>query len=337
MYPYDPGYQYGYAPPPQKRAKRPHTNNGTHSQQQQYQATSSSHGSTHHHHKSPSHQTSYTPKTPQSPNSDSADSSSSNASSAPTTPAVAALADKPEKPKKFHCEPCEKGFKTQQQYETHLKTHVSCPYDGCTYSAGRASLKLHELLHINNMFAKLSTPEEIAKYREERKKKFPSFARAQAAEAAAAASAAAKQSTSESSSSSHHNRDSKASLTTEPGDSTTDEVAPQSSANRTKRKRPTCKYWKQGNCNKGDQCSFSHSDVASEGEPQSKKQKNVEGPNTGRHRSSAPPKKDSATTSKNLLSQFLQSEITKENKVILECLRFLALNHFFTGQVASVP
>lgn len=306
MYPYEPSYLYGYAPP-QKRAKRAN-----------HTSPSGSHTTTR----------KESPQRPKSPGSDSgaSESSSSNTSSAPSTPS-GATEKSSTKPKKFHCEPCEKSFKTQLQYEAHLTTHVPCPYDGCTYSAVRASLKLHELLHVNNMFAKLSTPEDIAKYREERKKRFPTLARAKAAAATAASSSSSSATNTttdqDTSVDDGEPRASSSKGTEPPSDPLLPADAQAQTASRTKRKRAVCKYWKQGNCNKGDNCAYSH---AVEMEPKSKRPKNTEAPNTGRHRSSVPSK--DASAGKNLLSRFLESEISKENKIILQCLRYIVSNNF---------
>jgi len=54
-----------------------------------------------------------------------------------------------------------------------LENHIKCPYEGCNFSAVKAVMKSHELIHIRSMFSKLETPEEIERYREERRKRYP--------------------------------------------------------------------------------------------------------------------------------------------------------------------
>jgi hypothetical protein len=303
-YPYDLSYQYGYTPP-HKRPKR-----GNSSQRKSGLAPSL--------------------RPPQSPGSDSAESSSSNASAPSASPI-----EKAAKPKKIHCEPCEKSFKTQQHYDAHLTTHAPCSYEGCTYSAVKGALRLHEMLHVNNMFAKLSSPEEIQRYREERKKRFPSMAKEQERLTAKEQEKASSSSSTDlspqpsSSSSLQHNNTTQSpsqdaptaiSSKTDPISAIDEELEAQRANSRGKRKRPVCKYWKSGKCNKGEQCAFSH---ASDSNP-SASSSSTSTTRSRRGTSITHPKAGPQT----LLSQFLRSEQSKENKLILQCLRFIADNQF---------
>src|SRR5438105_9430275 len=49
----------------------------------------------------------------------------------------------------YHCDPCEKSFHTTAQHEAHLKSHVTCKYPGCDFSAAYSVVKLHNMRHYN--------------------------------------------------------------------------------------------------------------------------------------------------------------------------------------------
>lgn len=202
---------------------------------------------------------------------------------------------------------------------------------------------MHELLHTHNMFATLSTPEEIAKYRNERKKRFPSIMKQQEMQEAkekekeakqaaiekaqqqrlaqrnarAAAAASAAENGSKEVDADADAEPNAISSKDDPNPDLIDDLAPQRSNARGKRKRPVCKYWRQGHCNKGEQCSFSHANDTEKperGRPEKQK----------RNAPTAPSKPGPQT----LLSQFLQSEISKEHQLILQCLRHIVQNNF---------
>ncbi|KAM4699599.1 FMR1-interacting protein NUFIP1-like [Discoglossus pictus] len=76
-----------------------------------------------------------------------------------------------------YCDTCERSFTTTEKYYEHVSQHVECPEEDCEYTAHKKLVKIHW----NNRHApgakriKLDTPEEIAKWREERKKNFPTL------------------------------------------------------------------------------------------------------------------------------------------------------------------
>jgi hypothetical protein len=79
----------------------------------------------------------------------------------------------------YSCDSCEKTFHNKVQYETHLSTHIKCPFPECTFTACHRVIKLHKFVHSIPNYGKRETPEEIAKYIEERKRKYPTKANIQ--------------------------------------------------------------------------------------------------------------------------------------------------------------
>jgi nuclear fragile X mental retardation-interacting protein 1 len=75
------------------------------------------------------------------------------------------------------CETCDRGFRSLEQLDEHKLQHKVCGIDGCTFTGHPAVVKKHvEMQHSNGLFEqikKLDTPEEISKWREERRKRYP--------------------------------------------------------------------------------------------------------------------------------------------------------------------
>ncbi|XP_076435394.1 FMR1-interacting protein NUFIP1-like [Babylonia areolata] len=78
---------------------------------------------------------------------------------------------------KFHCEVCDRGFKTEEKYEEHLSQHVKCTVEGCRYIASPKLVQLHYNTQHRTGVAKriwsLDSPDAIRKWVEERKRNFP--------------------------------------------------------------------------------------------------------------------------------------------------------------------
>ncbi|XP_013401264.1 nuclear fragile X mental retardation-interacting protein 1 [Lingula anatina] len=78
---------------------------------------------------------------------------------------------------KFYCDACDRGFKTDDKFKEHVDGHQKCHYDGCSYIAAPKLVKLHiDLQHRTGMAKKiwsLESEEDIKKWKEERRKNFP--------------------------------------------------------------------------------------------------------------------------------------------------------------------
>ncbi|KAM9828935.1 FMR1-interacting protein NUFIP1 [Syngnathus typhle] len=75
------------------------------------------------------------------------------------------------------CDPCDKGFKTQEKYEEHVAQHIKCSVPDCSFMAHEKIVSFHwKNTHAPGMKRiKLDTAEEIAKWREERRKNYPTL------------------------------------------------------------------------------------------------------------------------------------------------------------------
>ena len=75
----------------------------------------------------------------------------------------------------FACDACNKNFWNQDQFDKHKKQdHSPCPYPGCSFTAHEEAVEQHFAnTHARGIHFKFDTPEDIKKWREDRKRKFP--------------------------------------------------------------------------------------------------------------------------------------------------------------------
>lgn len=79
--------------------------------------------------------------------------------------------------KELFCETCDRDFRSPDQLAEHRQQHQRCGIDGCLFEAHEAIVSKHiQQQHNSGLYDKiknLQTPEDIAKWREERRKRFP--------------------------------------------------------------------------------------------------------------------------------------------------------------------
>ncbi|GFO11509.1 nuclear fragile x mental retardation-interacting protein 1-like [Plakobranchus ocellatus] len=77
----------------------------------------------------------------------------------------------------YSCDTCDRGFKTQEKYQEHVAGHMKCPHKDCPFIAAPKLVHLHVAMqHRTGMARKvwnMESEEDIKKWREERKRKFP--------------------------------------------------------------------------------------------------------------------------------------------------------------------
>lgn len=77
----------------------------------------------------------------------------------------------------YWCETCDRGFPTADALDRHNQQHQKCNIDGCQFVAHPKVITKHiQMQHSTGLYKKipkLDNPEEIQKWREERKKKYP--------------------------------------------------------------------------------------------------------------------------------------------------------------------
>ncbi|ALC44422.1 Nufip [Drosophila busckii] len=87
-----------------------------------------------------------------------------------------------------YCSNCGMGLATAQDMKRHLEQHETCPSEGCNFAALANILERHvEANHITGIYTKVKkvwTPEDIAAWRAERRKKFPTAANVETAKRA---------------------------------------------------------------------------------------------------------------------------------------------------------
>lgn len=83
------------------------------------------------------------------------------------------------RPGDYYCEVCDRSWVTPEELEVHLSEHITCHFEGCCFKAAPKIVALHvKLQHDSGIFEKIvksSNKEDIEKWREERKRNFPTL------------------------------------------------------------------------------------------------------------------------------------------------------------------
>jgi len=79
--------------------------------------------------------------------------------------------------KTYFCDVCEKMVGSSSEYQIHVSQHATCGIDGCSYTAHQDILEKHIMhQHLTGFYNRIvqgNTPEDIEKWRAERRKNFP--------------------------------------------------------------------------------------------------------------------------------------------------------------------
>ncbi|OQS07511.1 hypothetical protein THRCLA_00482 [Thraustotheca clavata] len=263
----------------------------------------------------------------------------------------------------FHCEPCDKHFPYKSQYDAHLNTHESCWEPNCDFSAcKRVVTSHHQTVHgqfagsglkeidvEGQKFTVLvgNSPEDIAKWREERRKKWPSTSvvkrkmeeneeRIRAGDVVEPALKRVK-TTDENST----QVDPKESHGQVENDVATNASQVKNSPDKRTNKKSTkfCVKYIRNECKLGDECHFNHNISHVNCKSFSTKGTCRRGDNckfmhsSGSKKAPKAPTKSATTQVKehknSLLGKLLEKDIIREQRLVLQAFRFIVEKNFF--------
>ncbi|KEG10260.1 zinc finger protein, partial [Trypanosoma grayi] len=75
---------------------------------------------------------------------------------------------------KFYCDPCQKGFFTQERYERHMKDHIWCTFPGCKFTCQKGK-EWKMAVHAETLHNRPDAPDlaDVGSYLAQRKNRFP--------------------------------------------------------------------------------------------------------------------------------------------------------------------
>ncbi|KAH9115671.1 hypothetical protein AeMF1_010315 [Aphanomyces euteiches] len=248
----------------------------------------------------------------------------------------------------WHCAPCEKHFSMKSQYDAHVLTHEQCWAPGCDFQASKRVVTSHyesthrqtdgsktglqEIVVEGQTFQVLmgNSPEEIQKWREERRKKWPSESnvkrkmeqkeeRAQAGDVTEPALKKAKP---------------------QPADNKEPAGDKESPVKKPKKRLKFCVKFIRSSCDLGDECPFNHNiqSVPCKSYSTTGKCKRGDKCNFAHTKTAAAVKQQAQTVAKqiaehktSLLRKLLAKDIDREQRHILQAFRHLIQHNFFLG------
>lgn len=91
----------------------------------------------------------------------------------------------------FYCDACEQVFANHVELSSHYSEHVTCPRDGCSFSASPTLVALHEKLQHDSPLIRRSggaaaTVEDVEEWRRQRRLRYPTLRNIEAKKAAQA-------------------------------------------------------------------------------------------------------------------------------------------------------
>lgn len=78
----------------------------------------------------------------------------------------------------YLCEPCDRTYDDEESFRSHLGEHQTCGIDGCKFNAHEllvmAHIKMQHSSGLYDQIRNISTPDDIEKWREQRRRNYPS-------------------------------------------------------------------------------------------------------------------------------------------------------------------
>lgn len=253
----------------------------------------------------------------------------------------------------FQCVPCNREFKDHRSRDAHVATHVMCSEPGCGFQAGKKVVKEHfrkvhakeppklppalarEVPSKYRHAVKIGeTPEEIEKWREARRRNYPTKANIakKAANRVAAEARGAVPAVEDTGRMRKRKRE-------EHGEQTSKRVhfSEEQSCSAGNKAMRLCRFHMRGKCHHGDACKYRHDATKEEIEQWERdtaaaKKEKAASKKKRKAKSGALGKGSrNVSSSPSLLQKLLAKEVRSERGLLLQCARFFVENNFLMG------